>query len=75
MAFYASIGVTEFWRYDEQIARIYKLVDGAYIEVEGSTILPILTRQLLTEILEQSKTKGQSGALSLFDKLLRDNTH
>src|SRR5882724_12508879 len=73
MAFYASLGVSEFWRYDEQKAQIYKLVDGAYVEVSASAIFPILTSQLLTDVLEQSKTEGQSGALSSFRKLLRCN--
>jgi Uma2 family endonuclease len=73
MAFYASLGVSEFWRYDERQAQIYKLIDGAYVEVPASTIFPILTSQLLTDVFEQSKTEGQSGALSSFRKLLRGN--
>ena len=71
MAFYATLGVSEFWRYDERQAQIFKLIDDAYVEVAASSIFPILTSQLLTDVFEQSKTKGQSGALSSFRKLLR----
>jgi len=72
MSFYASLGVAEFWRYDEQCVRIYHLVEGKYVEVTASPTFPILTSELLTDLLERSKTEGQNGSLKWFRKWFRD---
>jgi Uma2 family endonuclease len=70
MPFYASLGVLELWRYDERQLRIYVLEGGEYIEAPESAMFPDLRADLLTRLLEQSKTEGQTAALSALRELL-----
>jgi Uma2 family endonuclease len=70
-AFYASLGVTELWRYDEQRLHIYQLLEGTYVEISSSLAFPLLTSSALTQFLEQSKTEGQIAALHSFRSWLR----
>lgn len=51
---YARIGVPEVWRYDGTHVRIFKLEGELYTEVEHSIALPVLTRTLATQFLEES---------------------
>jgi len=73
-AFYSSLRVPEFWRYDERHMRIYHLVEGKYVEVPAGSTFPILTSELLTDLLERCKTEGQSGSLRWFRKWLLDQS-
>lgn len=50
---YASMGVSEFWRFNGQLLRIYQLQEGQYVEVESSPTFPILHKSRLYEFLEQ----------------------
>lgn len=74
LAFYASLGVPEVWRYDERRMHIYHLTTQGYIEAPASRTFPVLTSDALTESLERSKTAGQSGALRSFREWLRQRT-
>lgn len=67
---YKAFGVSEFWLYDEQILRIYKLENGTYQEVEKSVALPILTATVLTEFLNRSQTIDQTEVVFEFDAWL-----
>jgi Uma2 family endonuclease len=69
--FYAAIGVPEIWRYDERRMQILHLEEQHYIETLESRFLTSVTAQVLTDILEQSKTEGQSAALNSFREWLR----
>src|SRR6185503_14757209 len=73
LAFYASLGVPELWRYDERQARIYQLEEQSYVEMPASKVFPLLTSAALTRFLEQSKTEGQSATLRLFREYLRES--
>lgn len=72
--FYAALGVPEIWRYDEQRAQIYHLIEGSYVESPNSLAFSVLTAEALTIFLEQSKTEGQSAALKSFRNWLKDQT-
>lgn len=72
--FYASIGVPEIWRYDEQRAQIFHLQDQTFIEMPSSRALPLLTSDALTRFLDQSKTQGQSATLKSFREWLRSQS-
>jgi Uma2 family endonuclease len=76
MAIYASIKVPEVWRYDGRQSQmhIYHLKDDGYVEAPGSLAFPSLTADVLTEFLEQSKTRGQTAALRSFRQWAR-RTH
>jgi Uma2 family endonuclease len=71
LAFYAGIGVPEFWRYDERQLRIYHLSEQGYVEAPASLAFPLLTGEALTRFLEQSKSAGQSVTLRAFREWLR----
>ena len=38
--FYAGLGVPEFWRFDGQIWRIYRLESGVYVEGGSQSYVP-----------------------------------
>ena len=51
----AEVAVPELWRYDKNGWRIFILDAGVYVE-DQSKMLPGLTRQLITELMEESRT-------------------
>ena len=73
-AIYAGMGVPEFWRYDGNQAHIYLLLEREYQEVSASRAFPVLTSEALTIFLAQTKTEGQTAALSTFRKWLQGQT-
>jgi Uma2 family endonuclease len=68
---YAAFGVPEIWRYDGEHAQIYHLVNQSYVEAARSLAFACLTAQALTDFIEQSKTEGQSAALTSFRQWVR----
>jgi Uma2 family endonuclease len=73
LSIYQSLGVPEVWLYDERKLRIFRLTDDGYVETAESLAFPGLTAEALTQVLEQSKSEGQSAALRSFREWLRDN--
>lgn len=51
---FASIGVPEVWRYDQNGVSFHKLEGEGYIEVDHSPTFPPLTSELATQFLEES---------------------
>jgi Uma2 family endonuclease len=70
---YSAFGVPEFWLYDEENLKIYRLENGQYSEVPASIELPNLTAENLTEFLNRSKTEDQFDLLIEFENHLRNN--
>ena len=74
---YAALGVPEIWRYDGRAMTIYYLAEDAtelesgYVEQDTSTALPMLTAQILTEMIERMRTDGELNALLAFDEWLQ----
>ena len=74
---YARLGVPEIWRYDGREMTIYLLEDEAseskarYIEHDTSAALPMLTAQLLSEMLERMRNEGELAALLAFEEWLQ----
>jgi Uma2 family endonuclease len=75
---HARLGVPEIWRYNGVAMTIYHLAEEspegeapAYVERDASAALPMLTAQLLTEMLEQMRTDGELKTLLAFDDWLR----
>lgn len=68
---YAGLGVPEIWRYDGHEAHIYHLINESYTEASTSRAFSMLPAGALTEFLEQSKTQGQTIALTAFRQSLQ----
>ena len=52
---YASMGISEFWRYDGEVLRIYQLQNQEYIEVETSPTFPNIGKAKFYDFIAQSK--------------------
>ena len=71
---YAEFGVSEFWRYDGEKMKIYKLQPkGKYLEIKQSAELPVLTSAILTEFLRHGHTEEQYKVLADFQDWLQNN--
>ncbi|MEP6902911.1 MAG: Uma2 family endonuclease [Actinomycetota bacterium] len=71
---YAEFGVSEFWQYNSEKLKIFKLqANGEYKEIERSEELPILTGAVLSEFLRRGETEQQFTVLSDFQNWLQEN--
>ena len=52
LAFYASMGVPEFWRYNGEIVLFYQLQNHQYVEGEKSPTFSIITKEKLYQFLQ-----------------------
>jgi Uma2 family endonuclease len=68
---YVALGVPEIWRYDGQRTHFYKLAGEGYEVIQNSLAFPNFTTEDLTQYMEQSKTEGQTAALTALIKMLR----
>ena len=75
---YAALGVPEIWRYDGKAVTMYYLATEAqdgepskYLERNTSIALPMLTAQVLTEMLDRMRKDGELSALLAFDEWLQ----
>jgi Uma2 family endonuclease len=64
-AFYSSLGVPEFWRFNGKIWRIYQLCDRVYIEVEASPTFPKVPKERLYAFLKDAKEDEIEAVISL----------
>jgi Uma2 family endonuclease len=75
---YAALRAPEIWRYDGQAMTIYHLSGEGdvptYAEQPTSAALPMLSAQLLTEMLERMRDEGELSALLAFDEWLQSRT-
>ncbi len=70
---YSAFGISEFWRYNEEVFQIYRLENAEYKEVTASVELPQVSAKILTEFLNRSKTTDQFDLLIEFEKLLKES--
>ena len=64
-AFYSSLGVPEFWRFDGKVWRIYQLCDRVYAEVEASPTLPKVPKERLYAFLKEAREDETEAVISL----------
>jgi len=69
---YSSLGVPEFWRYENQHLYIYQLADGKYNLCNQSLAFSFLRSAEITDFIEQSKIVGQRAAVRLFRTRIRE---
>ena len=55
LQFYASMGISEFWRFNGEIWRIYQLQGSDYVEVEASPTFSKVPKGKLYEFLGQAR--------------------
>jgi len=72
LGLYASMEVPEFWRYNGETLRIYRLKNRQYLEVENSPTFPGVEKEKLYEFLAQSKIDEVEAEKS-FRAYVRDN--
>ena len=71
---YAEFGVSEFWQYNGEKLKIFKLQEaGQYTEIARSEELRVLTGEVLSEFLKRGQTERQFEVLSDFQNLLQEN--
>ena len=64
-AFYSSLGVLEFWRFDGKVWRIYQLCDRVYVEVEASPTFPKVPKERLYAFLKEAREDEIEAVISL----------
>lgn len=69
---YASIGVSELWRYRRQSLQVYQLVEGKYEMCDRSLAFPFLPVAEIPGFIEQNRTVGQRAAVRLFRQRIRE---
>ena len=67
---YAALGVPELWRYDGKRCTLHGLENGAYVVLETSTAMPMLTGEVLTGFLNRLQTEDQYDTLLAFEEWL-----
>lgn len=76
---YSGLGVPEIWRYDGETLTIYRLTEEPasgekmYVEHATSAALPMLSAQILTEMLDRMRKEGELIALLAFDDWLQSH--
>ena len=64
-AFYSSLGVPEFWRFNGKVLRIYQLCDRVYVEVEDSPTFPKVPKERLYAFLKEAREDEIEAVISL----------
>ena len=67
LQFYASMGISEFWRFNGEIWRIYQLQGAEYVEVESSPTFSRVPKRKLYEFLAQARHDEVEAELSFRD--------
>ncbi len=65
LALYAAMGVPEFWRYNGEVWRIYRLLSDHYQEVEVSPTFPQVPKVKLYEFLATARQDEVDAELAL----------
>ncbi|CAN5178615.1 Uma2 family endonuclease [soil metagenome] len=55
MPIFAAFGVSEVWRFADNIVKFYILQEGVYLETKTSLALPILSSEQTAEFLRESR--------------------
>jgi Uma2 family endonuclease len=69
---YAAIGVSEFWRYNGSVLRIYILNGGEYQETQTShTFIGIAVKEI-PQFIQQAKQNGEMATTRAFRVWVRE---
>ena len=67
---YAALGFPEVWRFAGTNFEFYKLDNGAYVPIETSVALPMLTPEILSAFLNRGRDEKQNAVLRDFEAWL-----
>ena len=69
---YSALRIPEIWRYAVKHNRVhmYELKRREYTEIRRSRSFPVLTREVLVDFIDLSKTQGQKKSLAAFREWL-----
>lgn len=56
---FAALGIPEVWRFDGESVEISLLEHGSYQRVNGSLALPLVTAEIVTTFVRESRTLGR----------------
>jgi Uma2 family endonuclease len=70
---YASLGISEIWRYNGNRVAILALQYGSYTEVEFSVSFPFLNAERIDEFVKQTEALGPRVARKMLRERERDN--
>ncbi|HXM33846.1 MAG TPA: Uma2 family endonuclease [Pyrinomonadaceae bacterium] len=56
---FAALGIPEVWRFDGEVVEISLLRDGNYAKVDNSSSLPLVTAEVVTAFVRESKHLGR----------------
>jgi hypothetical protein len=73
MPIYASLDVTELWRYDGRDVHFYLLSKGTYDEIFSIDLFPFLTPQHLAEFLQPGKFRDINKMKKMFGSWVKEN--
>lgn len=68
---YATIGVSEFWRYNGKILKIYRLNGKQYSEVDFSPTFPSIPVKEIPQFIQAAKKDGEIATTKSFRALVR----
>lgn len=69
---FAAIGVPEVWKYDGAQVVIFRLENGAYLKAEQSPALGLLTGEMATQFLDESRQMKSTAWLRRVRQWARD---
>lgn len=72
LSIYASLGVSELWRYQNGQLLVYQLVGNSYEQTNVSSAFPCLPVKEIPLLIEQSKEIGQRAVVRLFRNRIRE---
>ncbi|MDF5726866.1 MAG: Uma2 family endonuclease [Rhizonema sp. PD38] len=69
---YASLGVPEFWRYNDSVLRVYRLYDKEYSEVQLSpTFFPVPVTEI-PRFIQETRNTGEMATTRAFRHWVRN---
>jgi Uma2 family endonuclease len=69
---YGALGVPEVWRYDGERLQFYVLQAEGYVEVQDSSVLPLLSASQLLHFLSQRLEQSETALIRGFRQWVRE---
>jgi Uma2 family endonuclease len=70
---FAALGIPEVWRFDGECVSVHQFWSGQYRETAQSRALPPLNSEVLTRLLQESKTRRSTEWMRAVRRWVRDS--